>query len=200
MVWDWLFRGFRRGATVSRPESDDPFRVTDRLVELVKHYESFEPKAYWDAHGQVWTIGYGSTYYNDGSRVKRGDEISLQQATILLSQVLNKCISDIKRRNVAPLDSNHVVALASFLYNLGPGAKAVKDGLFALRSTGEPSTLWRLTQRGEFGLAANQFDLWVNAGGKRLKGLQRRRRAERYIWQSNLTAKEAITMAERDFP
>lgn len=199
-IWSWLFDGLGKKQQPAKPDPDNPFRVTDRLVELVKHYESFEPKAYWDAHGSVWTIGYGNTYYKDGSRVKRGDEISIEQATLLLTQVLNNCIAQIKNRNEASLSANHVVALASFLYNTGPGAKSVKDGLFALRNDGRPSTLWRMTQRGEFGLAAVQFDLWVNSSGKKLKGLQRRRRAERYIFDRNMTAKEAIQQAEKDFP
>lgn len=199
-IWGWLFDGIGKKKPPASPLVS-PFFISDKLIHLVKHYESFEPKAYWDYHGGVWTIGFGNTAYLDGRPVKKGDSIDVEQATDLLTKMLKSFMDSIERRNSATLEHNQVVALTSFLYNIGHGKKGVKDGLFELKRTGESSTLWRSTQRGEFAKAAEQFDLWVNAGGHRLKGLQRRRRAEKYIWQNkDMNAASAIALALKDFP
>lgn len=168
------------------------------LVALVKHYEAFEADAYWDKTGRVWTIGYGSTYYADGRRVREGDTITHSAAEALLEKVLADCIRDIRTRLAASLPEPQMIALASFLYNLGPGASGIKDGLFVLRN-GAPSTLWRSVNAGDHKTAAEQFGRWVYSGGILLKGLQRRRRAEKYVYEG-MPAQKAITQALKDFP
>lgn len=201
MVWNWLFRGGRKDTGPAPAPLPDPYVVNDDLIALIKHYESFSPVAYWDKHGNVWTIGYGSTYYKDGRRVKSGENISIADATELLTIVVMDNIRLIKAGFPTPLERHHVTALTSFLYNVGPGRYGSKDGLFALRDYQRASTLWRMVLAGDLDAAASQFKLWNKSGGVVLKGLQRRRRAEEYIFSGRIkTAVAAYTQAEKDFP
>ncbi|VFR43562.1 Lysozyme [plant metagenome] len=72
-----------------------------------------------------------------------------------------------------PLPDGIRVALSSFVYNVGPGAY-------------QGSTLLRLLRAGDLRGACNQLTRWVYAGGKKLRGLERRRAAEREICLSGL--------------
>lgn len=62
----------------------------------------------------------------------------------------------------------------SFVYNLGAANLA-------------SSTLLKLLNRGDYQGAADQFSRWVNAGGKRLGGLVKRRAAERVLFLEPLS-------------
>ena len=42
------------------------------LINLIKHFEGFKPKAYV-CEGGKWTIGYGTTIYMTGKAVKEGE-------------------------------------------------------------------------------------------------------------------------------
>ena len=52
--------------------------MTNKGLELIKQFEGFESKAYKCSAG-VWTIGYGATYYMNGTPVKEGDTITLEE-------------------------------------------------------------------------------------------------------------------------
>ena len=69
------------------------------------------------------------------------------------------------------LNDNQFSALVSFSYNVGAYS------LFE-------STLLKLLNQGELQEAADQFPLWDKAGGQSLRGLARRRRAERALFLS----------------
>ena len=56
-------------------------------IDLIKKYEGFRSQAYKCPAG-IWTVGYGSTVYADGSKVKKGDTISEQTAEALLIDYL----------------------------------------------------------------------------------------------------------------
>lgn len=172
--------------------------LPDGLIEFVKYWEGKKLEAYWDADGKVWTIGYGTTRYRDGSPVKKGDRISQENADYYLQQDLINAIKIVRKHVIVDLTDKEVLALASFVYNVGPGKEGVKDGLVALKRGG-PSTLLKKINLNQKALAASQFDLWVNAGGKPLKGLRRRRRAEYYIW-TGADVSTAISSATKDFP
>ncbi|RIQ11209.1 lysozyme, partial [Bordetella avium] len=65
------------------------------------------------------------------------------------------------------------VALASFVYNVGPGAYG-------------GSTLTRKLRAGDLAGACRELPRWVYAGGNKLRGLERRRDAEMRICLSDL--------------
>lgn len=67
----------------------------------------------------------------------------------------------------APTSQNQFDALVSFHYNTGAIA---------------PASLTRLHRAGDFAGAAREFGKWVDAGGRRLAGLVRRRAAEAELY------------------
>ena len=71
-------------------------------------------------NGDKWTIGYGNTYYKDGSSVKRGDVITKAQAETLFNDILVEFENDVAKLVVpAKLTQNQFNALVSYAYNRG---------------------------------------------------------------------------------
>ena len=131
-------------------------------IDLIVKYENFSAKPYLDPVG-IPTIGYGSTYYEDGTRVKMSDpSISKKRAEILFTYVLSETIINIKRYLKVKLTSNQFSAIVSLVYNIGIGNFST-------------STLLRLLNKGNFSGAADQFLVWnkarVNGKLKVLNGL-----------------------------
>lgn len=68
-----------------------------------------------------------------------------------------------------PLTNNQKIALASFLYNLGPNILKGSDMLKKLN-------------KGDYEGAANEFDRYIHQKGKVLKGLVDRRKREKELF------------------
>ena len=73
-----------------------------------------------------------------------------------------------------PLEDGRFDALCSFTFNLGAGAL-------------QRSTLRRKVNREEHGAVPAEFRRWVFAGGRKLKGLMRRREAEAGLYAEGST-------------
>lgn len=151
--------------------------VSKEGIEIIKQFEGFRSEAYKCPAG-VWTIGYGTT-----SGVKQGDTITQEQAEKRLEDYLNQKVEPVIDDNVkVKLTQNQYDAIASLLYNVGSGAKGVKDGIIQLRS-GEPSTLLKKLNTKDYDGAANEFPRWNKAAGKTLEGLTKRRAQEFKLFQ-----------------
>jgi len=138
-------------------------------VDLVAGFEGYSSKPYLCPAG-VWTIGYGTTRYPDGRRVKQIDvNCSKDQAKFWLNHELQKAEQAVIRYCNPHLNENQRAALASFVYNLGSGAFRA-------------STLRRRINSGDFEDVPYQLSRWNKAGGRILKGLVRRRAAEADLW------------------
>ncbi len=145
--------------------------VDQKCIDIVKKFEGFRFKPYSDVVG-VPTIGYGSTFYADGTRVTLKDPpISEADAEYLTKLVLNKVATRVDKLVKVSLSTNQFSALVSFTYNLGVGAFS-------------KSTLLKVINREELDKAPEQLMRWTKAGGKVLKGLVRRRQAEADLWLS----------------
>lgn len=145
--------------------------VDQKCVDLVKEFEGFRAKPYLCSAG-VPTIGYGSTFYADGTKVTLADPpINRADAEYLTRLVLDKFADKVKKLVKVDLTTNQLSALISFTYNLGVGA---------FRS----STLLKVINRGDLDEAPTQIKRWNKAGGKVLAGLVRRRQAEVDLWLS----------------
>lgn len=132
-----------------------------------------------DLPGSPWTIGYGQT----GRHVTFATPAwSERVARANLEAEVEERLDMIRQRTEIALTDGQAAALASFLFNVGPGKTGVKDGLFALKSQRRPSSLWLKCQQGRHTEAAAQFGHWVNAGGQPLAGLVTRRAAERRLY------------------
>ena len=140
--------------------------ISKQGIELIAEFEGFRSKPYLCPAG-VPTIGYGTTWYPNGSHVKMSDKaISREEAlTILKYQVDRSYGASVDRYVQVDLTQNQYDALVSFTYNLGAGN---------LKS----STLLKKVNQKKFARASREFLKWDKAGGRRLKGLTRRRKAE----------------------
>lgn len=146
--------------------------ISDKGLNLIKKFEGFSSTPYLcPAH--IPTIGYGNTFYEDGTKVALDDEpISEERATELLKYIADKTFSAFVNRTVdVELNQNQFDALVSFAYNLGNGSL-------------ESSTLLKKLNAGDYDGAADEFIRWNKAGGKILTGLTKRRTEERELFLS----------------
>ena len=148
-------------------------------LPLVKEFEGCRLTAYPDPESgaEPWTIGWGSTSYDDGAPVRRGDRISQALADALLARRLERDASLLANRipNWAELGTNQQAALLSFTYNCGP-AWFGSQGLTALT---------KVLQSGELEKLPAALMLYVNPGGPSEAGLRRRRKAEAALWSAS---------------
>ena len=146
-------------------------KTSNKGKAIIKQYEGFRAKPYLCPAG-VPTIGYGATYYTDGSKVALRDApISEADADKLLDKMLGKYEDAVNRYVQVPITQNQFDALVSFCYNLGQEA---------LRK----STLLKKVNSKDYNGAADQFLRWNLAGGKVLAGLTKRRTDERKLFLS----------------
>lgn len=139
-------------------------KTSDKGIELIQQFEGCRLQAYKDAVG-VWTIGYGHI-----QGVHAGHTISQERADTMLEQdlhIFEHCVEVLFEGH--ELTQGQFDALVSFAFNLGCGA---------LRR----STLSKKLLRGDTQGAANEFPKWCHAGHRKLKGLVRRRKAERELF------------------
>ncbi len=143
--------------------------IGDRGLDLIRAFEGFRADPYLDAVG-VPTIGYGSTYYPGGQRVRLTDPpISEPEARRLMQATLAEFEDGINAALRVEVTQNQYDALVCWAFNIGVSAA-------------QNSTLMRLLNAGDVPGAADQFLRWTRAGGVELKGLVRRRNAERELF------------------
>lgn len=145
-------------------------QISKTGIELIKRFEGLELKAYQDSVG-VWTIGYGWTQPVDGKKICPGMVIDQATADRLLKCGVVQYEQGVNQLVKVKITQGQFDALVSFAYNLG------------LRSLSTSTLLQKLNVGDKQG-AANEFGRWVNAGGKRLEGLVKRRDAERELFLS----------------
>lgn len=141
--------------------------VIAATIGLVAAWEGRSLVAYVDPVG-IPTICDGYTH-----GVKLGDVAKPERCDALTEQEVRKALAVVDRSVPQVLSDGMRVALASFVYNVGPGAYG-------------GSTLLRRLRDGDLKAACNELPRWVYAGGKKLRGLERRRQAERQICLSDL--------------
>jgi lysozyme len=138
-------------------------------IDLMHHFEGCRLEAY-QCSAKVWTIGWGNTFYENGTPVRQGDKISQDRANSLFVFVANKFAGEIKKLIKTNLTENQFSALVCFAYNLGTGNLAKSTLLKKVNANPNDATI------------ANEFLRWNKAGGKVLAGLTRRRTAESKLY------------------
>ena len=148
-------------------------KVSKEALNLIKKFEGFCAQPYL-CPAAVPTIGYGATFYEDGTKVKLDDpQITEQRATQLLQNVLKTFEKHVDSYSRDDITQHQFDALVCFAYNVGVGA---------LKS----STLLKLTNTNPSNpLIKNEFLKWNKAAGKVLKGLTTRRQAEAELYFKN---------------
>ena len=149
------------------PES---MSVSNKGVDLICEFEGKRLVAYDDGVG-VWTIGFGTIKYPSGNRVKKGDTCTLEQAKEYMRHDLIEFEHTVNSSVKVPLNQNQFDALVSLSYNIGSSAF-------------KSSTLVKKLNTGDYQGAADQFNVWVNGGGKRMQGLVNRRDKEKLLFLS----------------
>ena len=147
-------------------------KISNNGINLIKHFEGLSLKPYLDVVN-IPTIGWGNTFYEDGTKVTLNDKpISEIEATELLSYVAQKVFGDkILQLVKVPLNQNQFDALVSFCYNIGMGNFS-------------KSTLLKKINQGDFKGASLEFEKWNKSGGVVLAGLVKRRLKEKDLFIS----------------
>jgi lysozyme len=145
-------------------------QISDLGLNLIKKYEGFRAKPYL-CPANVPTIGYGSTYYENGNKVKLTDQaITEQRATELLKALLLLYEKAVDSYCVDTINQYQFDALVSFAYNCGTGNLKSSTLLKKVNANpGDPSI-------------KNEFMKWNKGLGKILPGLTLRRNEEANLY------------------
>jgi lysozyme len=141
--------------------------ITDDGLEIIMHHEGFVPEVY-NCPAGIPTIGYGHVVlkgesFDNGISKEQGMEILRKDVEIAERAVLRLCS--------VPLEDEQFDALVSWTFNLGSG-------------TLQRSTLRQCVLREDHEEVPRQMKRWVYSGGKKLKGLIRRRDDEAQLYAS----------------
>lgn len=155
---------------IQQSSATGKFKVNQRCIDLIKHFESCELEAYPDpgSGGEPWTIGWGST----GQGIEKGTKWTQAECDERFARDLISYGNQVAALlgNTATSE-NQFGALTSFAYNAGLHALA-------------ESTLLRKHKAGNLEGAAEEFGRWIYGSGKKLPGLIRRRTEEALLYRS----------------
>jgi lysozyme len=135
-------------------------------IALIKKWESCRLTAYQCSAGK-WTIGFGNTFYENGSKVKEGDKITKARAEELFKNLLPKFESIVNKKIKLSLNQNQFDALVSHTWNTGGS-----DTLFDL-----------VNRKAKDSYIRDWFEKkYITANGKVQKGLISRRKEEANLY------------------
>ena len=141
-------------------------KTGDAGINMIKSFEGLRLKPYACPAG-IPTIGYGNTFYENGTKVKLSDPaITEERATELLKNSLISFEKYVDSYCIDTITQNQFDALVSFCYNVGPGNLKKSSLLKKVNANPNDETI------------RDAFMKWITGGGKVLKGLVRRRTAE----------------------
>ena len=146
-------------------------KISNNGINLIKHFEGLSLKPYLDVVN-IPTIGWGNTFYEDGTKVTLKDKpITEERALKLLEVIANRDFADkiFPAINVKVTQSQFD-AMVSLAYNIGAGAFL-------------KSTLLKKVNAGDFAGAGEEFLRWNKANGKEVLGLTRRREREKDLFK-----------------
>lgn len=142
---------------------------TERGHNLIARWEGFKAKPYRCPAG-IWTIGHGTIRGWDGARITGAHPaVTREEARRFLERDVRWAARAVTRFVSVPLADAQFDALVSFTYNLGTGAL-------------QRSTLRRKVNAEEHTEAMREFLRWTIAGGRHLRGLFLRRKAEALLY------------------
>ncbi len=138
-------------------------------IAIIRKYEGLRLQAYICPSGLA-TIGFGATFYENGTRVQLGDKISRDRADQLLFFQVKLFSNEVRLTIKSNINDNQLGALVSFCFNVG-GAAFGKSTL-AKKVNANPSD----------STIRNEFMRWTRGGGKVLPGLVKRREDEANLY------------------
>ena len=160
-------------------------KVSNKLIELVKHHEGVRTRPY-RCPALLWTVGVGHVIDPTHTAVKYEERKSLPvpegwDRILSMGEVDTILAEDLRRfergvLRLCPAASGRqglFDSLVSFAFNVGLGNL-------------QRSSLRMKTNRGDFDEAADEFLKWTKAGGRVLPGLVKRRNDERALYLSGV--------------
>ncbi len=157
--------------------------ISEAGIQLIKSFEGCHNSPY-KCPAVLWTIGYGRVLYPDQARLKTEERAkyllrsehnrlwNADEIDALLEADLQRFSDGVLRLCPAAADNQcHLDAITSLAFNIGLGNL-------------QSSTLRMKYNRGDYEGAADEFLKWRKANGKILRGLERRREAERALFLS----------------
>ena len=145
-------------------------QLRERMYDLIRDFEGFEPNAYMVDGEDFYTIGYGNTYNPDGSPIGANQTVTREQADGLMRHEADSYYKKLMGIPAfASLPEPTRRSLGSFSYNTGPDWYGHQDF----------QTLTRAVDSGDTKQIGEAIQLYVNPGTSVTEGLKRRRVAER---------------------
>jgi lysozyme len=156
--------------------------ISAKCLHMIEHHEGVRFKPY-QCPAKLWTIGVGHVLYPDQGKLpmdQRGAyalrpednrQFSKEEVNGILRGDLDRFERGVARFCPVPLTQGMFDALVSFSFNVGLG-------------TLQRSTLRQKLLRGDKEGAAEELLKYCMAGGKVLRGLQKRRIDERALFLS----------------
>lgn len=144
------------------------FGISDDCIEIIKQWEGFCAKPYWDY--RQWTVGYGTRVPDGKLEQYQKYGISKEEATVLLHGMIDEMEVELNRfidKYNLPMTQGKFDALLSLTFNCGPN-------WMWQTSTFRTSVIEGWTGN-DFIFAIGQ---WSTAGGVTVPALIRRRLAE----------------------
>lgn len=142
-------------------------------LKLIKEFEGCSLVAYKDPisrNGLPITIGYGNTFYKDGSPVKLGDKITQSEADELVDLIAIRFIESMKPFLKSNLNENQLSSILSLVWNIG------------ITNFSKSTILKKINKNPMDPSISDEFKKWNKSGGRVVNGLVRRREAEAKLY------------------
>lgn len=141
--------------------------MTKSGIELIKRYEGCRLTAYRDCGYGIYTIGYGHT-----KGVTAGQTITKEQAEQMLIEDLTQYERYVDEYISISLTPEQHSALTSLIYNIGAGNFKRSSLRKAINTNAPKEQIERC------------WMMWIFSNGKKLRGLENRRKAELKLYFS----------------
>ena len=156
--------------------------VSPKAIKMISHHEGVRQTPY-KCPAKLWTVGVGHVLFPEQGKLKIDQrdafvpspeamrKYSMEEVDAILRADLARFEKGVATYCPVPLTRGQFDALVSFSFNVGLG-------------TLQRSTLRQKVLRGDMEGAAEELLKYCMAGGKILKGLQKRRIDERALFLS----------------
>ena len=141
-------------------------KLDNKGYMLICEFEGFSAKPYL-CPAKLATIGYGNTFYKNGSKVTMVDkEITKSEAFDMFKDIADKFAKRVNTVVKVPLNQNQFNSVVSFAYNCG------------VANLMNSTLLKKINANHNDPEIRTQFLKWDKVGTKKLAGLTKRRQIE----------------------
>lgn len=144
-------------------------KTSENGLKFIKTWEGVKLIAYLDVIGKL-TVGCGHLVRPEDN-IKLGQKITQTQVDEFLRADIVSAENAVNELVKVELNQNQFDALVSFVFNLGRGNLA-------------KSTLLKILNKGKYEYVPAQFGKWCFAGGRKINGLVKRRKAESDLFKA----------------